>query len=193
MLIGATLLLLSGYQFALAFKREPEYTNGYEEAAKYIVAHKKGESVLYNEVEDTGYFIFFVRKHDPERSMIILRTDKILATSYMRWVPEDRIHSPEAIYDILNKYGVGYVVIEDKESPSRAMEWLREEVKSEKFILRKEITLRSNNYRMNNVPLAIYEYKDYTPPQEGVILDMDIPLMGDSIKLPFTYLLKKNQ
>ncbi|GAK58830.1 4-amino-4-deoxy-L-arabinose transferase and related glycosyltransferase of PMT family-like [Candidatus Vecturithrix granuli] len=189
--IGTSILLLLtiSYQFVIAYRQEAEYTDGYEETAQYIVEYKKGESVLYQEIVDTGYFIFFVRKHDPGRNLIVLRTDKILATSIMDTFAQDRINSREQIYEVLQKYGVGYVVLEDKKSESCALEWLREEVKSDKFILRKEVLLRSNDDRLNNIPLAIYEYKDYTPPKEGVMLDMDIPLMDDSIQIPFKDLL----
>lgn len=187
--VAIGLLAIGGYQGVVSFQAEPEYADGYEQAAQYIVEHRKGESVLYQEVIDTGYFIFFVRKHDPDRNLIILRSDKVLATSQMHRVVEDRISSRKAIYDILKKYGVGYVVIEDIPSKSQALEWLREEVKSDKFILHKKITLRSSASKLNNAPLAIYEYKEYAPPKEGIILDMDIPLMGDSIQVPFKEIL----
>ena len=144
---------------------------------------------LYQEIEDTGYFIFFVRKHDPSQDLIVLRSDKILATSRMYGIVKERINSREQIYEILQKYGVGYVVLEDKKSKSRSLEWLREEVKTDNFILRKKVILRSSYQDVNNVPLVIYEYKNYTPPKEGVILEMEIPLMGDSIQIPFKELL----
>ena len=30
---------------------------------------------------DTGYFVFFTRKHDPHQDLIVLRADKLLVTS----------------------------------------------------------------------------------------------------------------
>lgn len=188
-LTSIVLITIVGYQFVGAYSIEPEYVDGYEDIAKYVVENRKGESVLYQEIKDTGYFIFFVRKHDPKQDLIVLRSDKILATSKMYGIVKERINSREQIYEILQKYGVGYVVIEDKNSGSRSLEWLREEVKTHNFILRKTLLLRSSYRDVNNVPLAIYEYKNYTPPKEGVILDMEIPLMGDSIQIPFKELL----
>ncbi|MCP4397229.1 MAG: glycosyltransferase family 39 protein [bacterium] len=188
-LMAAILITIIGYQYVLASRMEPAYTSGYEEAAKYIIENKKGKSVLYSSVEDTGYFIFFVRKYDPARNQIILRSDKLLATSKMYGVVKERITKREEIYENLRNYGVGYVVIEDIKSESQALEWLREEVKTEKFILRKEITVRSSVPRLNKVSLTIYEYKDYSPPKDGVMLEMDIPLMGHWIKIPFKELL----
>lgn len=191
-LVSAMLLVIVGYQFIVAFQTEPTYANGYDQAARYVVENRKGESVLYSGVNDVGYFIFFVRKHDPNRDLIVLRANKILATSKMNRIVKERINTREEIYKFLNNFGVGYVVIEDTATGSRSLEWLREEVKSAKFILRKEITLRSNNRKVSNVPLAIYEYKEYTPPKEGKILHMNIPLMGGSIEIPFKNLLHKN-
>ncbi|MHA2220315.1 MAG: hypothetical protein ACXACY_30930, partial [Candidatus Hodarchaeales archaeon] len=165
---------------------------GYEQAARYVLENRKGVSVLYSGVNDTGYFIFFVRKHDPDRNLIILRANKILATSKMNRIVEERIDRPEGIYKILKDYGVGYVIIKDTETGSRALEWLREEVKNEKFILHKKIALQSNNPQENNVMLAIYEYMEYSPPKGGKTLQMKIPLMGDSIEIPFKDLTKPN-
>jgi hypothetical protein len=122
----------------------------------------------------------------------VLRADKLLVTSKIRWIVEERISNREQIYEILRDFGVGYVVIEDQPFKSPPLEWLREEVKSDKFILRQSIPIRTNIRKLRDVPLAIYEYKEYTPPQAGKVLDMRIPLMGDSIRVQFDELLKKN-
>ena len=187
------IILIAGYQFVVAYSTEPEYAEGYEEAAKYVVENKKGESILYSSVKDTGYFIFFIRKHSPEQDFIVLRADKILATSRMRKIVEERISTRKEIYQILKDYGTRYVVIEDIASKSRSLEWLREEMKSEKFILRKAVTLRSNKSTFNNIPIVIYEFKDYRPPKEGAIVDMNIPLMGETIAIPLKELLHENR
>lgn len=191
--ISTLLLVIIGYQFAIAFRLDPVYADGYEQAARYVTENKKGDSVLYSGVNDTGYFIFFIRKHDTNRDLIVLRANKILATSKMHSVVDDRITNREEIYEILNNFGVGYVVIEDTESGSRALEWLREEVKSSRFILRKKIILQSNRRKVNNIPLSIYEYKEYKPLQETETLHMNIPLMGDSINVNLKDILKKNK
>lgn len=190
--LSAMLLIIAGYQFVVAFQREPTYADGYEQAARYVVENRKGESVLFSSTVDTGYFVFFVRKHDPHKNMIVLRADKILVTSEMSHIIEERISKREEIYEILKDYGIGYVVIEDKEYESPPLEWLREEVKSDKFILRKRIPICSTDYRLQNVALTIHEYKGYTPPKRGKILHMNIPLMNDSITVKFDDLLHKN-
>ncbi len=184
-LCSAVLILLSGWQFAMALQSEPDYASGYEQAAKFVLEHPKGESVLYSANVDTGYFIFFVRKHDPGREMIVLRSDKLFATSRLDRIVEERITRREQIYDALRDFGAGYVVLEDRKFESPPLEWLREEVKSERFILRRRIPIRSNSGRLKDVALAIYEYTGYTPPEPGKILHMNIPLMDGSIEINF--------
>lgn len=183
--VSILLIVITAYQFVVSFKTKPDFTDGYEEAAKYIVENKEGASILYSGIIDTGYFIFFVRKHRSDRDIIILRADKVLATSKMNWIIDNKIKKRDEIYDILKNYGVRYVVIEDIESPSRSLEWLRQEVKSDKFILCKVIILKSSYHKTDNVPLSIYEFKEYASPKAGQRLQMDIPLMGGSIDIPF--------
>jgi hypothetical protein len=177
------LLIIAGYQFAIAFQSEPAYADvhGYEKAAKYVVENRKGESVLFSGMVDSGYFVFFVRKHDPNQELIVLRADKLLVTSRLRRIVEQRITSRTQIYDILR----------DKEVGSPPLNWLREELRSERFELRKMIPVGSNNPRLRDLSLAIYEYKGYVGPRGGKILNMSIPLMDDAITVKLDDLLHK--
>ena len=188
-LFSIILIIIVTYQFTIVSQKELEYAKGYEEAARYVIDNRKGASVLFSSKVDTGYFIFFTRKLAPWKEMVILRADKLLVTSQMRTIIEERIAKREDIYEILQDFGTGYVVIEEKEYRSPPLRWLMEEVKSDKFILRKSIPMRSNNHRLNDVELGIYEYKGYTQPKRGKILRMNIPLMGDSISVKFDDLL----
>jgi len=187
--IATAIIIICGYQFSVSFQMKPAYAIGYEDAAQYVVDNKRGESILYSSRYDTGYFIFFMRKHNPDNDMIVLRADKILATSKMNRLVNNRIDNRADVYDILKKYGVRYVIIGDKGYVGTAIRWLQEEVETDEFILRKEIVLQSNERKINNMPLAIYEYKGYSQPKKGEILDMQIPLMGDSIQVLFEDLL----
>ena len=54
----------------------PAIEDGYEEAARFVLAAANGRSaptVLYSASIDTGAFVFFVRKHDPARRLVVLR------------------------------------------------------------------------------------------------------------------------
>jgi hypothetical protein len=191
--VSVILIIVAGYQFIVSYQKRLEFAYGYEDAAKYVVDHSTGGNILYSSIMDTGYFIFFLRKHNPPRDLIVLRANKILATSEMHRIVENRTKDRKEIYEMLNNYGVKYVVLEDKKvrhKKARALKWLNEEVRSDKFALLKEIILRSNDPGVNNVPLRIYEYKGYASPNEGQIIRMNIPLMGDSIEIPLHDLLR---
>ncbi|MDY6853841.1 MAG: glycosyltransferase family 39 protein [Thermodesulfobacteriota bacterium] len=188
---SAIIILIVGYQFMIAFRSPPEYARGYEKAAEYIVNTWKGDSVLYSSRKDTGYFIFFIRKHNKNQNMIVLRANKILATSAMNRIVGDRIQSRREIYDTLDKFGIAYIVLEDKRFRSKALNWLREEVKSERFFLHKRIPIQSSEPRCRDATLDIYEYIGYTKARSDAELQMNIPLMGDSISVRFNDLLEK--
>ena len=121
------ILTISGYQFLIAFQGVPTYADGYEHAAKYVVENRKGESVLFSSNVDTGYFVFFTRKHEPHKDLIVLRADKILVTNEMSHIVEKRITKREPIQEKHKDIRIGYVVIEDKEYESPTLALLREE------------------------------------------------------------------
>jgi len=183
-IVFALMVIGVGYQSVLAYQAEPQYATGYEDAARYIVENKQSGTVMYSGIYDTGFFIFFVRKHNADNDLIILRADKVLATSNMMSISDDRIKDRSEIYEQLNEFGVRYVVLEETSSESQALRWLGEEVKSDRFILRKQIIIKSNNQKIEGVPLSIYEYKGHNSPRDGQLLRMNIPLMGDSIVVP---------
>ena len=189
MLTSIALLAVVFYQFVVSYQLEPEYVHGYEQAARYVVEQSNGETILFSSNVDTGFFIFFVRKYDPNKNFIVLRADKILSTSLLNRIVEDRITSREQIYDIINDFGVKTIVVEDKVYASYALEMLREELKSENFLLLKNVNIRSNNVLKNNYNLSIYEYKRHKNPRIGKELHMNIPLMRGSIKINFDELL----
>ncbi len=188
-LTSIALIAIVSYQFFVSYQLDPEYADGYEQAARYVVEQSNGETILFSSNVDTGFFIFFVRKYDTNKNFIVLRADKILSTSLLNRIVEDRITSREQIYDVLDDFGVKDIVIEDKTYTSYALETLRQEVKSEKFRLLKNINIQSNNKLINNYNLSIYEYKGYKNPRIGKELHMNIPLMGGSIKVKFDDLL----
>jgi hypothetical protein len=175
--------VLIGYQFAIGYAAEPEYAAGFEEAASYVVENRKGATVLFSSNIDSGYFVFFVRKKDPSRQMVILRANKVVATSQLSRIVEERISDRAEIYEILKDFGTCYVVLQDTPYESRALEWLREEVSSDRFVLRRRIPLRSRDPRLQGVSLGVYEYNDCGPADPNAILDMNLPLIGDSIQV----------
>ena len=183
MAVSAVILLAIAYQTAMSAAAVPVHAKGYEDAAKYVTAHPKGDAILYSGVIDTSYFVFFVRKYDPDRTFIVLRSDKIFATSRMNKIIAERVQSKAQIHELLQKYGVGYVVLEEMPSTSQALEWLREEAHSDRFILRETIPFDTDFRWLKQAALGVYEYKDARPAAPEEVLDMDIPLMGETLRI----------
>ena len=189
MLTTAAIVCIVLYQFTISFQIVPLHAYGYEEAAQYVVNNWKGEAVLYSSSRDSGNFIFFIRKHKRDKKIIVLRADKVLATSRLKLIVEDRIQDPMEIQSLLKTFGVSYIVLEDREYRSKTLEWLRDEVRSDRFVLRNKIIIRSNISQLNDTPLTIYEYKGYSKAKADEVLRMNIPLMGKAIELRFGDLL----
>lgn len=163
---------------------------GYEEAARYVVERPRGDTVLYSAAIDSGYFVFFVRKHDPNRAMIVLRADKILTTSRMRILDFGRrIDRPDEILPILRRYGVGYVVIEDRDYPEGPLRWLQDAVRTSDFERRIQIPIKSLDRRLANATLSVHEFMGSGPADPDASISIDVPLMGDRILVPIADLL----
>lgn len=185
--VVAMLLMGSvGYQFGVGYASEPDYAKGYEEAASYVVQHPKGVSVLYSSKVDTGYFTFFVRKFDPEGRVIVLRADKVLSTSLLDRIVEEKISKAGELYNVLQDYGTCYVVLEEGSYQSRALNLLAEEVQGDQFIRKHTIPIYSNNNRLKGVSLGIFEYRGCGPPNRHAMVNFNIPLVNRSIGLKFS-------
>ena len=165
----------------------PARTPAYEQAAQFVLADESSDlhpTALYSPFVDTGYFIFFVRKHDSARRLVVLRSDKILTTSLMgKLSVEDRIHRPDEIYPLLTRYGTKFIVIEDRPTGSVVLEWLREELQGPRFIERLRIPFGAEESHVRDSSLVVYEYKNATPPDPDAEIDLKIPLVGREIRV----------
>ena len=131
--------------------------DGYEEAARFVLASQPGPTVLFSGDVDSGYFTFFIRKHDPARRLVVLRADKMLTTSRLDRIDvEERIDRREQIEDVLRTFGTRFVVVEDRPSRARVLEWLREEVRSPRFAERTNIPIGSDDRRLRGTSLKVY-------------------------------------
>lgn len=158
--------------------------DGYEEAARFVLASQPGPTVMFSGDVDSGYFTFFIRKHDPARRLVVLRADKMLTTSRMDRVDvEERIDRPEQIDDVLRTFGTKFIVVEDRPSKARVLEWLRDEVRSSRFAERQNIPIGSDNRRLRGTSLKVYEFLGATPPASDAVLSMKLPLIGRSVSV----------
>ncbi len=171
--------------------RLPE-AHGYEQAAQFVVANPRGSTVMFAGDVDTGFFTFFVRKHDPARQAIVLRADKLLTTSMMGAVAaEDRISEPGQIAGILRTFGVGYVVVEDRRSESEVQNWLLDELKTARYEARLTLPTASADVRLRNVSLVVYEVLGATTAVPDARLDIRLPLVSQQIDIPLSDLINR--
>ncbi len=172
----------------------PVGATGYEAAAQYVLTHASSPTILFSGPVDTGYFVFFIRKHDPLRQHVVLRADKLLTTSRMgRTSVEDRIKDRREIYAQLRTYGTRYVVIEDVPPQSDVLEWLREELKTSRFAERLRIPMESRDKRLRTASLVIYEYLDAQAPDPNAELTLNVPLVGREVRVPLGDLIDFNR
>ena len=166
--------------------------DGYEQAARFVVDHPRGSTVMFAGDVDAGFFSFFVRKHDPERKAIVLRADKLLTTSMMGAVAiEDRIADASQIAGVVRTFGVGYVVVEDRPSRSKVQNWLLDELKTAGYVVRLTLPTFSTDVRLRNVNLLVYEVLNATPAAPDARLDIRLPLVSQQIDVPVSDLINR--
>ncbi len=195
-LVAATVMAVLAASIAVQARHGVRHdlpgATGYEEAAEFVLASNPGPTVLFSGDVDTGYFTFFVRKHDPGRTLVVLRSDKLLTTSMMaRPAIADRIAAPSEIYEQLKKFGTRYIVVEDRPSVSRVLEWLRQELRTPNFAERRRIHIGSSDHRLRGTDLVVYEFLGSTPPQPGAVLSMNLPLVHRSVAVPLADLVDR--
>jgi hypothetical protein len=103
---------------------------------------------------------------------------------------EDLIDEPSDIYPILHRYGTKFVVIEDRPSGVPALDWLRDELRSERFVERRRFAIGEGSPQLTGVSLVVFEYKEAGGPAPGAELDLHLPLVGRRIKVPLADLLQ---
>lgn len=185
-------LAAAGHQTLAASRVSVVGAAGYEEAAQFVLASDPGSTVLFSGDVDTGFFTFFVRKHDADRALVVLRSDKILTTSFLgRPSVVDRITEPSEIYTALRRFGTRYVVIEDRPSRSSVQEWLRQELLSARFAERWRKPIGTTDPRLRGTSLAIYEFLDAGRPDPEAVLSMDLPIIGKSVAVKLSDLIAR--
>ena len=186
---AAVLIAASGWQLWSGWHSPRSETPGYEAAAAYVAGEAGSSTILYSASVDTGYFVFFVRKHDPGKRLVVLRSDKLLTTSLMaRLSVEDLIKSPSDIYPLLQRYGTRFIVIEDRPSGG-VLDWLRDELRTDEFVERRRFPIGDGSPELRGVSLVAYEYRAAVRPDPAAQLDLHLPLVGRRIKVRLSDLL----
>lgn len=183
LVVPATLALLIPVTLRAALSRPP-LISGYEQAAQFVAALDGGASVLVDAVWD-GDFVFFSRQHDP-RGRLILRGSKVLYTyaSYRDVGFQTFAASDAEILEILKRYGVRYLVLEDVDlahtEPGRR---LRRLVRTPDFRPLARVPISTEGRLVRARYLEIYEFPS-APDPTAPDLELHFPGLGRKIRVP---------
>ena len=117
---GLCIAYVLGWQSCLAWNVSvPRVSDGYEKAAELVASCPRGETVLFHGFL-SGNFIYHVRVADPERRLIVLRSDKLFGRLHRlgdkKGTFSSDVESATDVRQLLQEHGVGYVVIEPNDS-----------------------------------------------------------------------------
>ena len=178
----AVLIVFALGDQVLTAAREPRRgAPGYEAAARFVQSQPRGTTILYSAEIDSGTFVLFIRKHDPDRRAIVLRADKVLVTSNLSRLVDDRISSRGEIYDLLRRFGVGYVVLEDRPTSSTVLNWLREETRTNRFEERFRAPIGSTDPSLAGVSISVRAFRESSAPDPAAVIDMRLPLVQSEV------------
>lgn len=188
LVIGAALVLggVTVYQVTEVRDKAPAFAEGYDAAARYVLTHSTSPTVFFDGYNN-GYFTYFMRALDPQRSMYVLRGDKLLSSaSITNYWMKTHAHSEEDIRKIFDRYGPHYIVVEsDPWSGSPPIhQALREFLKSGPFELVHEIPIVTNRQPLEQKSLQIFEYLD-AKAVTADFLELRLPVVGQTIRVPF--------
>lgn len=163
----------------------PPGATGYEAAAQAVLAGTPAPTVLYSSVIDTGYFTFFLRKHDPAGRIAVIRANKLLTTSLMGDMDaHDNVGNVREVYSLMQRLGTRYVVLEDMEANAPVLDALRTELRTGRFTEVRRFKVESHEPFLSRIELIVYEYLDATAPADDAVIDIDVPLVHRRIRVP---------
>ncbi len=182
------------YQAVFAWFSFPRRLNNYIDSARFVSAQPDAKFVLVDAIRD-GQFIFDLRRVQGKDGKVwVLRGSKLLYSraARKRWWYEEYVKSEEDILEIIRKYHIRYVVVEDR--PPDHPNW-------REFFLRPSLLLRNllkesrlfkevyvqpvsvDDVIWRRVNLKVYRYVGRFDKIKWTI-SIPIPAMGGEIRLP---------
>jgi len=147
-----------------AWSYERPYVAGYSSIAHTVTQDPNGSVVLFDG-DLSGNFIFFIRAEDARRRFVVLRKALYVTEVMAQFGSEELIHSEQDLDDLINDYGIKYVVIE-KNAPIQfhSQKLLRDFLNSGRFRLLREEPIQSNVALWKARSLLLYENTAPAPP-----------------------------
>lgn len=188
---GSAIALACAWQVWVIYDLEPKYATGYDRAAAYVLENSRSPTVFFDGYNN-GYFTYFMRALDAERSMYVLRGDKLLSSTSIAGSNRLAVHveGRDGIVDLLDRYGPQFVVVEDRNTIGIPVhDTLRELLKEDgrfKLVesIRVDTGVPSTREPLRDVTLLIYEDTQRKTPDEG-ILELRLPVVGQTLRIPF--------
>jgi len=185
--------LIAVYQIIVSYNQTRYYITGYNEAAKFVMDNNNSNRPVLFSGYYGGNFVFHTRKYDHHKQSITLRADKILTSwsVFPEWGYRSYVSEPEDIYEILDKYGTKYIVVEDKDVFGKIpFKILRDMLEKDSFLLEKTIKIESNMVKYAGLSIHIYKYKKEAN-NLAKSLTIEFPLLNRKINVPLESLLKE--
>lgn len=183
----AVVILLSIYQINKTYEKPLNYATGYDSAAQYVIRHCGESPTVLFDGYNNGYFTYFMRASDSNKSMYVLRGDKLLSSSSVfsnHWL-EINAFSKDDIKKIIDEYGISCIVVESRETSNIEIHRIfREYLASGPFQLIHEIMVDSNRDNLKNQKLKIYRYLQLKPPTADYLY-IKLPIVGQNLKIPY--------
>jgi len=132
-----------------------------------------------------GNFIFHLRDMDTARQQVVLRGDKILVSMSVQkyFGMQSYVQNEADILKILDKYGVGLVVVENPDLVGlKEFDLLNNTLTKPQFRLLKEYPIDTTLAEASRVKIQIYQYLEQKPSKDGTIV-IPLPHMGREIRL----------
>jgi len=192
--IGAFALIF-GTQAFLAVHAHPGNPPSYQPAVDALIASGNANLVLIDAVRD-GQFVYDLYANEQARaSLIPVRASKLLyaRAARMKYAGVELVKSSDDIINLLNQYGIRYLVMESRlpdthytDADPRPRKLLRELVTTDdRFMQRGEWPLGCDDPAWDRVKLWLIEYTA-CPPRERQTIDIPVPAMGKTVTIQLT-------
>ena len=161
-----TILATRIYNLGYTFYTSQYYVRGYEQASKYVVDNTHQRQLCLMDGFLNGSFIYYVRQHDPQRRLWVLRGDKILYSVICepKAALSEYARSEQEVLQLIHKYDPEYIVVEEPQLyfsvPAAAL--LRDVLHHhpDKFKLEVRFPIESNQPRFRNASIEIWRHLD---------------------------------
>ncbi len=170
----AALCLLSVYSVWKAVLRtHTPKMSGVEPIVQYLVTQPDSD-VLYYQGNLNGDFIFFTRKHDPQKRRFVAREKQIVATKINVGYGTRRILStPEEVMQLFQAMGIRYAVVENREFVG-GLGPVHVALMSSQFERVRVFSVHSNISSFNDRRITVYRFKGDLKRSESTIT---LPMM----------------